>query len=251
MRFASLGSGSRGNATVVQHGQTTVLLDCGFSAREAKRRLTRLGVNPEKLTAIVVTHEHSDHISGVNTLARQLDVPVYATEGTRRTALAGLSSVRCISAHKPLTLADLYFEPFPVPHDAKEPCQFVITDGAMRLGVLTDTGEITAHICEQLDGCEALVLECNHDETLLMDGDYPPALKHRVSGRYGHLSNDQAAAMLLQIDTSRLKHLAAAHLSEKNNTPQLAVRALSGSLGCEEQWIQVAGQEYGLDWRDL
>jgi phosphoribosyl 1,2-cyclic phosphodiesterase len=148
-------------------------------------------------------------------------------------------------------IGDLSVQPFTVPHDAREPVQYVLCDGARRLGVLTDTGSSTKHIESTLSGCHALVLECNHDLDLLMGGPYPPALKTRISSRLGHLDNQASGAMLAALDRSRLVHLIAAHLSKTNNTPELARFALAAAMGCEPQWISVATQEEGFGWRDL
>ena len=252
MRFAVLGSGSRGNATLVEAGGTTVLLDCGFSVAQVEQRLARLGRRVQDIRAVVVTHEHSDHVGGVATLARSFGLPVWATAGTARAAgLMEATDCRVFDSHAPFAIGDLEVLPFPVPHDAREPCQFVFGDGARRLGVLTDVGTITPHIVAMLNGCDALMLECNHDLTMLVTGEYTPRLKQRVGGRHGHLNNEQAAALLVSLDRSRLRHLVAAHLSEKNNRPELARRALAAAMNCGDEWIAVADQEQGLDWRDL
>jgi phosphoribosyl 1,2-cyclic phosphodiesterase len=253
MRFALLGSGSEGNALVVQAGRTSVLLDCGFSLSATVARLSRLGLSPESLHGIVVTHEHGDHISGVAKLARRFSIPVWLSHGTLRAqsaAFAGLG-VTEIDTHSAFAIGDMEVQPYPVPHDAGEPVQFVFGDGAKRLGVLTDAGHATPYIEATLGGCDALVLECNHDAGMLADGDYPYHLKQRVGGRFGHLSNDDAGALLRRLDSSRLQHIVAAHLSRKNNLPELAVRALSGALGCAADWIAVATQDEGLDWREI
>ncbi len=254
MRFALLGSGSEGNALVVQAGASAVLMDCGFSVAETTMRLGRLGLEIAHLSGIVVTHEHSDHISGVTRLARQHELPVWLTHGTRREhcrQLDGLPGVTEISPHEAFAIGDVEVHPYTVPHDAAEPVQYVFSDGARKLGVLTDAGCATPHIEAMLAGCHALVLECNHDAEMLAHGDYPYVLKQRVGGRHGHLSNAEAAALLARLDTGRLQHLVAAHLSQKNNTPELAVSALCGVLGCAPEWIAVATQEGGLTWRDL
>ena len=254
MRFASLGSGSRGNALVVESGDTRVLLDCGFGIRETVRRLERLGIEAKSLSAILVTHEHSDHIGGVFKFARRHSIPVWLTHGTLVAAPqrdTELPEVTLIDGHLAYALGDLEIRPYPVPHDAREPVQYVFSDGARKLGVLTDCGSLTAHVLAMLDGCDALVLECNHDESMLAASDYPPALKRRISGRLGHLSNEAAAALLAQVNVSRLQHLVAAHLSEQNNQPALAVTALATVLGCAEEWIGVATQDSGFDWRQI
>jgi phosphoribosyl 1,2-cyclic phosphodiesterase len=249
VKFASLGSGSRGNATIVEVAETTVLIDCGFSLKETERRLAMLGHDAALIDAILVTHEHSDHVRGVGPVARRHKIPVYCSRGTATNANWGnIEEVNLIDVHHGLTIKDMQVQPFPVPHDAREPCQFVISDGDKQLGILTDTGSLTSHIEEQLSGCDALILECNHDEALLASGPYPPSLKDRVGGRFGHLSNRQSARLLEQLDTSRLSQIVAAHLSEENNSPDLAQWALSDVLGCEADWVQVARQDTVLDW---
>jgi phosphoribosyl 1,2-cyclic phosphodiesterase len=254
MRFASLGSGSEGNALLIQSGKTCVLMDCGFSMKETALRLSRIGLSVEHINGIVVTHEHGDHIAGVARLARKHAIPVWLTHGTRKmlgTKLDGLPSLTEISSHQSFSIGGLHLQPYAVPHDAAEPVQFIFSDGAKRLGVLTDAGCITPHIEAMLNGCDALVLECNHDAALLANGDYPYHLKQRVGGRLGHLNNDDAATLLTKIDTQRLQHIVAAHLSSKNNTRELAVAALSAALSCEANWITVATQQQGFGWCEL
>ena len=252
MRFALLGSGSRGNATLIEHRQTLVMLDCGFSCRETERRMARLDVHPADLDAVVVTHEHGDHVRGVPALARKYNIPVWLTHGTYRSLRDNdLPAVRYFDGQANMEIGDLQVSPFTVPHDASEPCQVTFDSGRHRLGILTDTGRITPHIRACLDAVDALLLECNHDVAMLASGPYPPALQQRVGGPQGHLSNMQAAALLHQLDTSRLQHLVAAHLSDKNNRPALACTALATALDCTEDWIGLAGQDVGLDWREL
>jgi len=254
LRFSSLGSGSEGNALLVAAGRTLVMMDCGFGLQDTLLRLARLGVTPEQLNGIVVTHEHSDHISGVARLARKYDMPVWLTHGTLQSqtkALAGIADIREINPQLAFEVGDIEIIPYSVPHDAAEPVQFVFNDGARRLGVLTDTGCSTAHIEQILDGCHALVLECNHDLEMLMNSEYPYSLKQRVSGRFGHLNNQEAAAILSRLDLSRLQHLIAAHLSRKNNTSELAVRALCAAAICEASWVGVATQDEGFAWREI
>jgi phosphoribosyl 1,2-cyclic phosphodiesterase len=251
MRFASLGSGSRGNATLVEQGETLLLIDCGFSLRETERRLLRLGRDPAQVSAVLVTHEHGDHISGVALFARRYGVPVWLSAGTHAACSNGIAGSQIFNSHAAFAIGELEVTPYPVPHDAREPTQFVFGNGEHRLGVLTDAGSLTPHIERQLSACDALLLECNHDRAMLANGVYPPMLKVRVGGDYGHLSNDQAGTLLRRIDCSRLQHIVAAHLSDKNNTPQLAVAALATALDCSHDWIGVAHQDDGLDWREL
>ncbi len=254
MRFACLGSGSEGNGLVVEAGRTRVLVDCGFSASDTVTRLARLGIEPQSIAAIVVTHEHSDHIGGVARFAGRFRIPVWLTFGTYSTLeerLAAAPETRGFDSHDVFAVGDLQFFPFPVPHDAREPVQLVCSDGARRLGILTDVGTNTPHIEASLSGCDALVLECNHDVKMLAEGSYPWPLKQRIAGRLGHLSNDAAAAILAAIDRSRLSHVVAAHLSRENNRPDLACGALAAALGCDASWIGVADQALGFDWRQI
>lgn len=254
MRFALLGSGSRGNATLVVKGSTAILIDCGFSARELELRLARVGLQSAQLSAIVVTHEHNDHIGGVGAVARKHKLPVWMSHGTFRAAerrLGPLPQWHTINCHLPFAIGELELSPYPVPHDAREPCQFVLSDGDRRLGILTDAGRSTQHIESCLSGCDALILECNHDPQMLAEGPYPPALQARVGGALGHMSNAQAAELLSRLDVGALQQLVAAHISEKNNRPELAVMALSETMGCEREWIAVADQDAGLDWREI
>ena len=253
MRFALLGSGSEGNALVVQVGQTHVLLDCGFSLTETVARLGRLGLSPEQLGGIVVTHEHGDHISGVARLARKFNLPVWMTHGTLRAQGEAFSalSVTEIKPQQSFSVGEVQVQPYPVPHDAAEPVQYVFGDGVHRLGVLTDAGCSTPHIEATLSGCHALVLECNHDARMLAEGDYPYHLKQRVGGRYGHLNNEAAAALVQRLDTCNLRHIVAAHLSRKNNLESLALAALREIPGIAAAQVAVALQDEGLDWREI
>ncbi len=254
MRFASLGSGSEGNGLVVEAGGTRVLIDCGFGVRDTATRLARLGVEPGSLAAILVTHEHSDHVGGVPAFASKHRIAVWATFGTLAAVSSrfeGMYRLYGFDSHDDFVIGDLEIRPLPVPHDAREPVQYVLGDGAARLGVLTDIGVSTPFVESCLSGCDALVLECNHDRALLDAGDYPASLKQRIAGRFGHLDNDAAAGILGRIDTTRLKHVVAAHLSQQNNTPEHARGALAAALACTPDWIGIASQAEGFGWRDI
>jgi phosphoribosyl 1,2-cyclic phosphodiesterase len=253
VRFASLGSGSRGNALLVEGGHTRVLVDAGFGPREMARRLERLGLAVDDIDAVLVTHEHSDHIGGAFSCARRFGWAVVLTHGTLAASRDDGADVciRIIDSHDSLSIGDISVHPFPVPHDAREPVQFVLTDGLRRLGVLTDAGHVTPHMVAMLDDCDALVLECNHDVAMLEQGKYPPALKRRIGGLWGHLDNAAAASLLTQIGVGKLQHVLAAHLSEENNSPALARAALAAVLGCEQDWIGIATQDEGFAWREL
>ena len=252
LSFALLGSGSRGNAMVVQCATTRLLVDCGFSAREIERRLARLELVPADIDAIVITHEHDDHWKGVSRFSRAHGLPVWLTPGTKA-AKAGdaLAATELYSPHESFAIGDLELFPYPVPHDAREPAQLVIGNGDKRLGVLSDIGVVTPHVRAMVDACDGLVIESNHDPDMLASGPYPAALKARVAGRLGHLSNAQAAALLTEIDTRDLQHVVVAHMSESNNRPELAQAALAEALTCAPDWVHVAHQREGLAWRSL
>jgi len=249
MRFACLGSGSEGNGLVVEAGSTRVLLDCGFGLADSIARLARLDLQASDLAGIVVTHEHSDHIGGVGRLARRHKLPVWLTAGTLAMAqdLDGVA-VQVIDSHAAFAVDGLEIRPFPVPHDAREPVQYVFGDGDRRLGVLTDAGCSTPHIEAMLCGVDALVLECNHDAEMLESGPYPASLKRRVGGRFGHLENGQSALLLERLKHEKLQCVMAAHVSKKNNTSALAQRALAQVLDCADEDVRVACQTTGFGW---
>ena len=251
MRFASLGSGSKGNATLVGAGDTLVMIDCGFSLRETIRRLACRGVEPQQVDAILVTHEHSDHSSGVAALSRKYQIPVYLTHGTSSTGRCDNSfELRCFNCEDSFEIGGLRVKAVTVPHDAVEPCQFRLTWQGRTLGVLTDLGSITPHVVDNYRACHGLLLEFNHDLPMLMAGQYPPQLKRRVGGDWGHLNNEQAADFLQQIDVAQLAHLVVAHVSANNNSRDKAERALLSALESLDR-VVFAGQAQGFDWLEL
>src|SRR6187455_1548150 len=239
IRFCSLGSGSTGNATVVEatSGITTtrLLVDAGFSLRELELRLARAGLEPGDLDAVFVTHEHSDHIGCAVTLAERHDLPVWMSRGTWRAIAVG----------------DLELQPFTVAHDAAEPLQLRCGDGERCLGILTDLGSITEHMLEGIAGCAALILECNHDEAMLAASRYPPSLKARIGGRYGHLSNAVAVELLERGVGARLDRLVAAHLSRENNRPELVREALAVCWGSRPADVVIADPVLGFGWLSI
>lgn len=250
MRFAYLGSGSRGNSALVESGDTCVMLDCGFSLRETEKRLQRLGRTPADIDALLVTHEHSDHIRGVAAFARRYGVEVWMTPGTYAGSRdQDIPGMRLLNCHARFEVGALSVEPVPVPHDAREPCQFVFSSGSMRFGVLTDAGHVTRHMLDAYAGCSTLMLECNHDIRMLQNGPYPPSLKRRVGGELGHLNNAQAARMASELRDEGLGRVLAVHVSEKNNTHALASEALADALECDPETVTVVAQDEGVDWQ--
>jgi phosphoribosyl 1,2-cyclic phosphodiesterase len=255
IRFASLGSGSKGNATLIESGvkdsDTRILLDCGFSTKEVESRLARLGRTAQSLTAIVITHEHSDHVSGAGRLSRKYNIPVWLTVGTSHVCRdSDFYSTHYINSHTDFEIDGINLHPFPVPHDAREPCQFVFSDGASRLGIVTDLGYYTPHIINHLDNLDSLLLECNYDEKMLLNGAYPQSLKKRVHGSKGHLDNKHASDLLKKLNHDQLKNIIGMHVSEKNNTEEYAIDALCEGLGCEQSAVSLASQAEGFSWRE-
>jgi phosphoribosyl 1,2-cyclic phosphodiesterase len=252
IRFASLGSGSSGNALVVQAGSTSVLVDCGFTIQETLARLARLGLTPADLDGLLITHEHGDHIGSSAALARRYQLPAYMTPGTRLAARdARYPTLNEFRGEEPVRIGDLEVRPFTVPHDAREPSQFVFHDGHHSLALLTDAGHVSQHMIASVDGVDGILIECNHDPALLAAGPYPPALKRRVGGLYGHLSNAAATQLLQAIDRARLQHVIGMHLSERNNTPELAREALAAGLDCTPEEVVLATQADGFAWREI
>jgi phosphoribosyl 1,2-cyclic phosphodiesterase len=257
MRFCSLGSGSSGNATLIEAGDrdkpTRVLVDCGFSLRELTLRLARRGVDVRSIAAVFVTHEHGDHVGCARTLARRHGTPLWTSAGT----WASLDddepppTLRTARDGEPIAVGALELQPFAVPHDAREPLQLTVSAGGRRLGLLTDIGATDATIAERLDGCDALLLECNHDRDLLANGPYPAFLKRRVGGDRGHLANDQAAALLRRCMHRGLRHVVAAHLSVQNNRPELVLAALGAALAGADTAVTVAHATSGCGWIEL
>ncbi|ALT77473.1 MBL fold metallo-hydrolase [Paucibacter sp. KCTC 42545] len=255
MRFCSLGSGSGGNATLVEASQgitsTQLLVDCGFSLRELTRRLQRAGSAPEALTAVFITHEHGDHIGCALRLCQQYRVPLWTSRGTWRAV--GNPDFEPSLLHfardgELIELGDLQLQPLAVPHDANEPLHLRCNDGAKHLGLLTDLGCPSSSVLAALQGLDAMLLECNHDEDLLKNSSYPANLKRRILGSHGHLSNAQSATLLQQCLHTGLQTVLAAHLSERNNRPELAAAALASVLGGTADEIPVADQKLGSDW---
>jgi phosphoribosyl 1,2-cyclic phosphodiesterase len=246
MRFSVLGSGSRGNALWVESDRTGLLIDAGLSCTECMKRLGALGVDPARVKGIVITHEHIDHVRGAGVLARRLGVPVYLNGATLRKGTATLGDIArpvIIRTGQPLTVKDLLLETFTKCHDAADPMGVAVTCRGMRLGLITDLGRSTAVVENRLKGCHALVLEFNHDEQMLESGPYPLEVKRRIRGPEGHLSNEQAGALLKALSHEDLAVVVLAHLSEKNNLPEKALKMCRGALGNGRTRALVSSQE--------
>ena len=256
LRFRSLASGSSGNATLIEGSdglhRTRVLVDCGLGLRQLMARLAVEGIGPADLHGIFITHEHGDHIGCAPMLVARYGVPLWTSAGTAQyAAFAGLeSALNLVRDGQVFAIGGLQLHPFTVPHDAREPLQLRCTDGDRVLGLMTDIGHVTGHALAALAGCHALVLESNHDVELLAQSRYPDFLKRRVGGQHGHLSNVQAAAALGALHHDRLNTVVAAHLSERNNRPDLVSRAFAAVLGCGEADVLLA-ERHGRGWLDV
>ncbi|RCS59933.1 MBL fold metallo-hydrolase [Parvibium lacunae] len=265
MRLAGLGSGSAGNGILIAAGSsqpdslpradstTTVLVDCGFTLKEAELRIARHGLDPAQLEAILVTHEHSDHVGGVERLARKYGLPIYLTRGTwlaTRWSKPDALNFQFIEGYAAQQIGLLTVFPYAIPHDAREPAQYVFRYQDKQIGLLTDVGHYAPHLAQVLQALDGLLLECNHELALLDESSYPARLKQRIGGRFGHLSNCTAAAILRDIAHSGLQCVIAAHLSQENNRPALARAALEpvlAPLGLTDR-LHIACQEQGFDW---
>ncbi len=252
LSFLSLGSGSKGNATLVRGGDTLVLVDCGFALRELEARLSQLGLSVSDLSGVLISHEHGDHVRGLGPLLRKHALPVWMTHGTRQSLRDDrFEGVTEISPHSSFGLGDLSVEPCPVPHDASEPCQYRFEFGGRRFGVLTDMGHVTPHIRAFAANCDALVLEANHDVEMLRRGPYPWHLQERIRNGYGHLSNTACADLLGQLDCGRLQAVALGHLSDQNNTPECALGTVAPTLSHTDAVVTVLAQSRPSAWHAI
>jgi phosphoribosyl 1,2-cyclic phosphodiesterase len=253
LRFKSLGSGSSGNCTVVESmgiAPMRILVDCGLGLKHLTSRLGEAGLQPEDIHAVFITHEHGDHIGCARSLSLRYRIPVWMSHGTHAAIGApdfdGL--LHTARDGKTIDMGGMRITPFTVPHDAREPLQLTCTDGSAKLGILTDLGHATAHVMEHLTACDALMLECNHDSDMLARSSYPPFLKRRVGGQYGHLSNTAAADIARAVIHGGLKHFVAAHLSVQNNRPELVQELMAEALSCGANDIVVARPDVGTPW---
>jgi len=246
MRFCVLGSGSKGNCTYVESDGVGLLIDAGFSGVEVGRRLASAGLDIARVRAILVTHEHSDHVSGVGVLSRKYHLPVYANPGTRLAAGTVLDKLHAFipfETGSSFTFSPFTIHPFAISHDTIDPVGFTLDDGQCTLGYCTDTGMVSRLIHHHLHRCQGLVLECNHDLEMLRNGPYPPALQQRIRSKNGHLANHEAIAFVQGVIHDRLRHVVLAHISQSNNCHDLvrleversAIIGLRFSLACQEE----------------
>lgn len=242
MKVCVLGSGSKGNCTLIESGKTRLLIDAGFSGVELTRRLASIGIELESITALLITHEHNDHISGVGIASRRGRLPIYANPGTHRAAEKKIGKPFArhdFGTGEQFAVGDLLVHPFSVSHDTADPVGYVLTDGKNSVGYCTDTGKITSLIEYHLRYCNILVLESNHDPIMLREGPYPLPLQQRVRSNQGHLANDDAGIFLQKIAGGKLQHAILAHLSEINNLPELAMHAVQNRLGDFAECIEI------------
>ena len=279
LRFKSLSSGSTGNATLVEAGTaqgtgsvftSRLLVDCGLGLQRLLAALAVADLAPTDIDAIFITHEHGDHLGCVTQFASRYNIPVWASRGThaalkdmrlRKDAKQTFKQstfapdfedlVRIAQDTCPVAVGELQFTPFTVPHDAREPLQLSCSDGALKLGILTDLGHASRHVLEQLVDCHALLLEFNHDTEMLANSRYPAFLKSRVGGDFGHLSNAAAAEVLATLNHASLRHVAAAHLSLQNNRPELAQNCIADVLGCTPNDVVIATADSGTPWQTI
>jgi len=241
-----LASGSKGNAIFISSGDTSLLIDAGLSGIEIERRLRSRGLDPKDLNAILVSHEHSDHIQGVGVLSRRYKLPVYINSKTQKAAVSQLGNLhdfKQFECGSMFTINDLSIHPFSISHDALDPCGFTVNQNGTKIGIATDLGIATSMVKEHLKGCTLLILEANHDEQMLINGPYPWPVKQRIKSRTGHLSNEASKTLLNELQHDGLQHVMLAHLSETNNTPQKAVNEVGRALTRCKARLDVALQD--------
>ncbi|MDF1764046.1 MAG: MBL fold metallo-hydrolase [Oleibacter sp.] len=253
MRYISLGSGSRGNATLVEYKGQHILVDCGFSRKVFVQRMMAANVDPVSLRAVFVTHEHGDHAKGVVKVCESLDIPFYTSFGTaKRMGWLHHPLWQCISADQVTHVSGLNIRAVVVPHDAHEPLQFVIhNDVGHKLGILSDLGSLTPYVIDAYQGCHALQVEANHDPDMLRNGPYPPSLVTRVAGDFGHLSNGQCADFIQRVRWPGLRLVTAGHISEKNNDRNLVSQVLAKVLECEPHQVDMLVQDEISPWYQI
>lgn len=249
LHVASLGSGSSGNSTVIRSDNTTLLLDCGFTLKETTARLSLLGLHPSDIDAVLLSHEHGDHVKGVGPLSRKFATPIWLTHGTYSSLRDNrFHQIKIIDAHSSWQIGDIQINPFPTPHDAAESCQYVFTHEQVRFACVTDLGACTPHVVSQLEGINSLIVETNYDATMLANGPYPYSLQQRIKSNFGHLGNEQGADLVKHLDHAGLQHILLGHLSEQNNSDQAAFDTMQSRLDGGHERIHVLAQHKPSAW---
>jgi len=253
MEFCSLGSGSSGNSFIVKNNQTILMVDCGFGLKETIDRLEKYQINPNEINAILLTHEHEDHIKGAFSLANKFQIPIYLSHGTYQMSHKKINDgykikFEIINNFDSFMIDGISVSPMPVPHDAREPLQYRFDCMDKSVAIMTDLGKITKHVAQKLLKINLLVLEFNHDEEMLNDSDYPASLKKRINGQYGHLENKESSKLLSSISHPELSWVIAAHLSEKNNKIELVKQMIFEIVDKHNSNVAVIDQDLGLEW---
>jgi len=258
VQLTILGSGSGGNCAYLETDEARVLVDAGFSPRQIRKRLQDIGRVPENLTAILITHEHSDHVQGLIGIAAKLNIPIYCNRATKEAfefQLQARFNCNLFETGASFEIGDLLVDTFAIPHDAQDPVGFLLHTAAGNIGFVTDLGHMTKLVIERTRAANVLVLESNHDVKMLQDSVRRPwSLKQRILGRHGHLSNEAAAEAIAQIMSTELKHLYLAHLSRECNKPELARRVMSERLqqiGATHVQLQTAAQDVPCETLEL
>ncbi|MDH5762841.1 MAG: MBL fold metallo-hydrolase [Nitrospinota bacterium] len=246
-QFSVLASGSKGNAVYIESGQARILIDIGIGPRVLQKRLEHIRREPRDISALFLTHEHSDHISGAGALTKKHSTPVYGTRGTRDAMRRHVSpdvDWRTIQQEDEAVVGDLTVESFATPHDAAESVAYTVRCGSQKLGHITDLGKITPRVIEKLQSCDVLLVESNHDERMLENGNYPWPLKQRIQSDVGHLSNEACADLLARVKHDGLKTVVLMHLSESNNHPEIAMDSARRVLGDHPATLFPARQKH-------
>ena len=256
--MAVLGSGSGGNATILESGKSRLLLDAGLRAKQLSVRMKAIGIDPDSLTGVLLTHEHSDHARGLDVLLRKRKIPVYANAMTKEALQWGMKSEvlwKVFNTGQDFQLDEMTIHPFPIPHDAAEPVGFTVHNGSTKFGLVTDVGYVTQAMRIHLRETQALFVEANYDEALLeADTKRPWSTKQRIASRHGHLSNIQAGELIADVACERLAHVVLGHLSGDCNCPKVASKAVSGLLadgGLGEVQVLCASQHEPTDWLEF
>ena len=244
-----LSSGSKGNAIYVSDGSSSILIDAGLSGIEIERRLASRKIQPESLDAIIVSHEHSDHIQGVGVLARRYNLPVYISKKTQIAAnhIGTVKDFKHFECGSSFQINDLTVHPFSISHDAEDPAGFTVGQNGVKVGIATDLGHPTSMVKEHLKNCSLLVLEANHDVDMLIDGPYPWPIKQRIQSRTGHLSNEATKKILKEVLHDKLEHVVLSHLSEVNNSPQKALSVIGQAISKGKTKLSVARQDISTE----